>query len=600
MLTSPFFRRLFLPYLLLIGAATTFVGFFASRTVHSSYLERQTESLRENLRLVSHSLAPLLTSGQTAGIDALVRKMGAAVGNRVTIMRDDGAVIADSEADPAKMENHRHRPEFVKAVEQGEGVSSRPSGTVHTDLLYLAQPMDDLDDHPLRDPRGRRYYARLAIHLGQLHHNLRVLYAGLAAAALVAILAAGVICFYFARRSAQPISELTHFADALARGELHRRTLRDEKGEIATLATSLNTMAESLSRLVEQTSKDKAELLTILSSMSEGVIATDIRQRILIVNDAAGRLLGFDTHAAAGKSLWEVVRNDQIIKAAGEVLEGAQRKLISVGPLSMRHLDVTLCTFPPPSDAPGAPPAQGLVVVAHDITQSYQYQELRKEFVANVSHELRTPLSVIKGFVETLQDGAWQDRRKAPEYLATIHRHTDQLTNLVSDLLELSKLEGTTLTPRSAPVELGLIVRKTAELLAPAVQKKQQTLSLNLDPSLPTLQGNPDYIERAVANLIDNASKYTPEGGRIDVTTRPCGQYAVVEVSDNGIGIPAEDIPRIFERFYRVDRSRSREMGGTGLGLSIVKHVAQVHGGQIEVESTPGAGSRFRLKLPLP
>jgi two-component system phosphate regulon sensor histidine kinase PhoR len=359
-------------------------------------------------------------------------------------------------------------------------------------------------------------------------------------------------------------------------------------------------MAESLSGLVEQTNKDKAELLTILSSMSEGVIATDTRQRILIVNDAAGRLLGFDTHAAAGKALWEVVRNDQVIKAAGEVLEGAQRKLISVGPLSMRHLDVTLCTFPPPSDAPDARPAQGLVIVAHDITQSFQYQELRKEFVANVSHELRTPLSVIKGFVETLQDGAWQDQRKAPEYLATIHRHTDQLTNLVSDLLELSKLEGTTLTPRSAPAELNLIVRKTAELLAPAVQKKQQTLALHLDASLPTLKGNPDYIERAVANLIDNASKYTPEGGKIDVTTRPCGQYAVIEVSDNGIGIPAEDIPRIFERFYRVDRSRSREMGGTGLGLSIVKHVAQVHGGQIEVESTPGGGSTFRLKLPLP
>ena len=600
MLTSPFFRRLFLPYLLLIIASTVGVGSFAARTVYSSYLDRQTESLRENLRLVSHSLAPLLASGQTGVIDAQVKKMGAAIGNRVTIMREDGVVIGDSEAEPAKMENHRHRPEFVKAIDQGEGVSSRPSATIHTDLLYFAQPMEDLEDHPVRGPGGERYYARLAVHLSQLHHNLDVFYAGLAAAALVAILAAGGICFYFARRNAEPISDLTHFADALSRGELQRRTLRDEKGEIATLATSLNTMAESLSGLVEQTNKDKAELLTILSSMSEGVIATDTRQRILIVNDAAGRLLGFDTHAAAGKALWEVVRNDQVIKAAGEVLEGAQRKLISVGPLSMRHLDVTLCTFPPPSDAPGARPAQGLVIVAHDITQSFQYQELRKEFVANVSHELRTPLSVIKGFVETLQDGAWQDQRKAPEYLATIHRHTDQLTNLVSDLLELSKLEGTTLTPRSAPAELNLIVRKTAELLTPAVQKKQQTLALHLDTSLPTLKGNPDYIERAVANLIDNASKYTPEGGKIDVTTRPCGQYAVIEVSDNGIGVPAEDIPRIFERFYRVDRSRSREMGGTGLGLSIVKHVAQVHGGQIEVESTPGKGSTFRLKLPLP
>jgi two-component system phosphate regulon sensor histidine kinase PhoR len=599
MLNSPFFRRLFLPYLLLICAATTAVGFFAARTVYSSYLERQTEALRENLRLVSHSISEQLKSGAFEALDAQVKKMGAAIGNRITIMRDDGVVIADSDADPAKMENHRHRPEFVEAIEQGQGISSRASGTIHTDLFYLAQGVDDLSGKPLLDAQGRHYYARLATHLKQLHHNLNVLYGGLATAALLAILAAGGICFYFARRSAEPISDLTNFANALSRGDLERRTLRAEKGEIAILATSLNTMAESLSRLIEQTSKDKAELLTILSSMSEGVIATDARQRILVVNEAAGRLLGFDTQTAAGKELWEVVRNEQVIKAANDVLARAQRKLISVGPLSARHLDVTLCTFPPPSDAPDAQPPQGLVIVAHDITQSFQYQELRKEFVANVSHELRTPLSVIKGFVETLQDGAWTDQKKAPEYLSTIHRHTDQLTNLVSDLLELSRLEGTALAPRSAPVDLSYVIHKARELFAPAIEKKRQTLALTLDSDLPILKGNPDYIERAVANLIDNASKYSPDGGRIEVSAMDNGQYVVIEVSDNGIGIPAEDIPRIFERFYRVDRSRSREMGGTGLGLSIVKHVAQVHGGLIEVESTPGKGSTFRLKLPV-
>jgi two-component system, OmpR family, phosphate regulon sensor histidine kinase PhoR len=374
--------------------------------------------------------------------------------------------------------------------------------------------------------------------------------------------------------------------------------MRSETGEIATLSTSLNTMAESLSRLVDQTSKDKAELLTILSSMSEGVIATDKVQRILLVNDAAGRLLGFDPNQAVGRHLWQVVRNDQIIRAAGEVVFGSERKLISVGPVSARHLDVTLCTFPTGPAPAGS--AQGLVIVAHDITQSFQYQELRKEFVANVSHELRTPLTVIKGFVETLQDGAWRDERKAPEYLATIHRHTEQLGNLVSDLLELSKLESAGLaSPRRAPVELGLVIHKAHELLTPAAQRKHQTLTLDVPKTLPTIKGNADYLERAVSNLIDNATKYTPDGGTIHVTARANGQYVVVEVTDNGIGIPPDDVPRIFERFYRVDRSRSREMGGTGLGLSIVKHVAQVHGGHIEVDSTPGKGSTFRLKLPI-
>jgi signal transduction histidine kinase len=263
-----------------------------------------------------------------------------------------------------------------------------------------------------------------------------------------------------------------------------------------------------------------------------------------------------------------------------------------VGPVSARHLDVTLSTFP----AEGK--AQGLVLVAHDITQSFQYQELRKEFVANVSHELRTPLTVIKGFVETLLDGAWRDQNKSPEYLGTILRHADQLTNLVSDLLELSKLESQGLPARHTAVDLGQVVQRAYDLLLQATERKKQSMKLDVSPRLPQVRGNADYIERAVANLIDNASKYTPESGHITVRAHGNGHFAVVEVADDGIGIPKDDIPRIFERFYRVDRSRSREMGGTGLGLSIVKHVAQVHGGTIEVESTPGKGSVFRLRLP--
>jgi two-component system phosphate regulon sensor histidine kinase PhoR len=557
-------------------------------------MERQTELLRDNLRLVSDSIVPDLAAPAT--LNRRVKQMGEVIQNRITVMRADGVVIADSEADPSRMENHRLRSEFSDAIFHGEGISARPSDTIKAELLYLARPVENIAGKALHDSAGRPLYIRLAVHLKLLHHNENVLYAGLATAALLAITAAGIICFYFARRHTAPISDLTQFADALARGELSRRTFRDEEGEISTLATSLNTMAESLSRLLEQSNKDKGELLTILSSMSEGVIATDKVQRILLVNEAAGKLLGFDTAQAVGKHLWQVVRNDQIIKAASDVVSGSKQKLISVGPLFTRHLDITLCTFP--TAAPEGH-AQGLVIVAHDITQSFQYQELRKEFVANVSHELRTPLTVIKGFVETLQDGAWRDETKALEFLATIHRHTEQLTNLVGDLLELSKLESQGLSPTRAPVDLSFVLHKAQELLAPAMEKKKQALTVDIDPALPTLKGNADYIERAVANLIDNASKYTPQAGQIRLAAHANGQYVVIEVEDNGIGIPAEDIPRIFERFYRVDRSRSREMGGTGLGLSIVKHVAQVHGGQIEVESTPGKGTTFRLKLPL-
>jgi two-component system phosphate regulon sensor histidine kinase PhoR len=593
--TSPFFRRLFVPYLLLICGVIAVVGFVSARIVRISYLDRQTELLRDGTRLVSVAIAPAISApALPADFDAQIDQLGKATGLRITIMREDGVVVADSEADPAKLENHKGRPEFIQAASTGEGISDRTSGSIKTELLYLAQPVRDPAGTVVGDAQGRVYYARTAVHMDQLRQNLGALYGALAIAALACVAMGAAISYVFARRQTLPISDLTSFADALSRGDLHRRTLRPaEKGEIATLAISLNTMAESLSKLVAQTNKDKAELLTILSSMSEGVIATDTHQRVLLVNDAAAKLLGFDAAHAVGRRLFEVVRNEQILHAAGDVLSRAERRLISIGPVSTRHLDVTLCTFP----NEGA--AQGLVIVAHDITQSFQYQELRKEFVANVSHELRTPLTVIKGFVETLLDGAWLDQAKAPEYLNTILRHTNQLTNLVSDLLELSKLESQGQTARRVPIDLGAVVQRAYELLLPAAQRKNQTLDLDIAPDLRQVNGNADYIERAVANLIDNASKYTPENGHIKVRAHRNGQFAVIEVADDGIGIPKDDIPRIFERFYRVDRSRSREMGGTGLGLSIVKHVAQVHGGAVEVDSTPAKGSTFRLKLPM-
>ncbi|HYE18463.1 MAG TPA: ATP-binding protein [Tepidisphaeraceae bacterium] len=594
MLTSPLFRRLFIPYLLLICGVTAAVGVFAANSLRASYLARAEAALRQQVRLVSAQIADdLRTDAPTPALAADVGQISAATGVRVTVMRDDGVVVADSEADPATMESHAGRPEFARAAAVGEGIDSRPSATVRTPLLYLAQPVRDLAGQIVRTPSGRTHFVRLAFHLDDLARDVRLLYTGLVTFAGVAVLIAGVVCWIFARRHAAPVLDLTDFARALSRGQLARRTSRPEKGEIATLASSLNTMADSLQGLIEQTTQDKAELLTILSSMSEGVIATDTNQRVVLVNEAAGKLLGFEPPAAAGKHLFEVVRNDQILKAAGEVLANAQRKLISVGPVSARHLDVTLSTFPTEGRA------KGLVIVAHDITQSFQYQELRKEFVANVSHELRTPLTVIKGFVETLQDGAWQDARKAPEFLATIARHTQQLTNLVSDILELSKLESAGLAARRAPIDVDFVVRRAYELLVPAAQTKHQTLTIDQPDDLPTLKGNADYVERAVSNLIDNAIKYTPDGGTVHVRTYATVAHVFVEVTDNGLGIPAEDIPRIFERFYRVDRSRSRDMGGTGLGLSIVKHVAQVHGGCVDVESTPGKGSTFRLKFPV-
>ena len=355
--------------------------------------------------------------------------------------------------------------------------------------------------------------------------------------------------------------------------------------------TALHDVARTFAELMDDAGKDQAQLLTIISSMSDGLIATDHQQRLLLTNNAARELMAFRLDDWKGRQLWEVVPLEGVLKAVTEVSLTGQSKTIPIGPVNNRHLDVTVTRLP-------LRPA-GFIIVAHDVTETMRYEELRKEFVANVSHELRTPLTVIKGYVETLRDGALDDRGRAMQYLGTVEKHTEQLTSLVDDLLSLSRLDSTTAVPAPRAVHLAKVAAKVVELMAPAAERKGHKLLLQAADGLHPVVGNPEYLERAVSNLVENAMKYTPQNGLIKVEVRGEHGQAVLEVTDNGIGIAADDVPRIFERFYRAERSRSRDMGGTGLGLSIVKHIVQAHGGTVEVQSTPGEGSTFRLKFPL-
>jgi two-component system phosphate regulon sensor histidine kinase PhoR len=352
----------------------------------------------------------------------------------------------------------------------------------------------------------------------------------------------------------------------------------------------LKDVAHSFSELMDEAVSREAQLMTVISSMSDGLIATDHQQRILLTNDAAEELLTFRMKASRGRQLWEVVPIEGVLKAVTEVSLTGQHKTVSVGPVAGKHLEVTVTRLP-------LRPA-GFIIVAHDVTETMRYEELRKEFVANVSHELRTPLTVIKGYVETLADGAIDDRARAMQYLSTVAKHTEHLTNLVNDLLNLSRLDSTAAIPSPRPVHLGRVASKISELMTPAAAKKGHKLITHIADGLRPVIGNPEYLERAVANLVDNAIKYTKEDGLVKLIVRGEGDEVIVEVIDNGIGIPEEELPRIFERFYRVERSRARDMGGTGLGLSIVKHIVQAHAGTVEVESTPGSGTTFRMRLP--
>ncbi len=603
MLKSPFFRRLFLPYLLLICASVGVVGVLAGQRLRDSYLERTHQTLQDNTLLVGQLIADNLSGDDALRLNAQIKRLGQAIDCRITVVRTDGTVLADNEANPADMENHRLRPEIIDAASAGTGSSRRRSATLDQGMMYFARRID-IDGQP-------PFFLRLALPLDALDHHLYAFYAGLAAAALLAMGGAGVISYFFARRHAAPLVRLTQFADELARGRLDRRIMKSDAGEIGTLADALNSMADSLGRHITQTARNHAELLAILTSMNEGVIATDMNRRIVLVNASAGDMLGFEHPKARGRFLWEMVRDAVIINAADAVFTAmttfdpdatgtpdassteSRGTTLQIGPLDGRYMQVSLRTF-----WEGKTP-QGLVIVCHDVTQSMRYQELRKEFVANVSHELRTPLTAIKGFSETLRTGAMLDQVKGPRYLSIIEKHADQLTNLVNDLLELSRLENHSDLPRRARVDMKATAARAVQMLLPAALKKGQTLQLDAATGLPEVAGDEDYLERAVANLVENAIKYTPSGGAVSVVVKSVANQITVAVRDNGIGIPPGDLPRIFERFYRVDRSRSREMGGTGLGLSIVKHIAQAHRGSVDVASTQGQGSCFTLILPV-
>lgn len=589
MFKSLFFRRLYLTYLLVIVLIAVAVGLIGATRLRAAHTQQARQLLRSTATVILEPLRGDLQANDLASLQQNVQRIGSELGYRITVIGPDerGTVLADSEADPQTMEPHRTRPEVMMAFTVGEGWNLRRSHTLGSEQIYYARRINI---------GSQVAYVRLAIHFQDLNATLRTFYAHIAEATLACMVLAAAVAYYLARQRASAVVELTEFARALARGQLESRILRSDKGELGVLAHSLNSMADSFTRLLEEARRGRDELQAILASMSEGIIATDGQHRILLVNEAAGNLLQFSTAGSTGKLLWELVQSEQLIKACEEVIATRERRQFLFSTLPGRNLDITLC--PLRYTSVGQEPS-GLIVVIHDVTQAMRYQELRREFVANVSHELRTPLTAIKGYIETLRDGAIDDQLKRDEYLAIVERHATQLGNLVDDLLELSRLEHQSTIPRRSGVDLCALVRRVVDLLAPAIAGKQHHVELHLPQSSPPLVGNADYLERAIANLLDNAAKYTSAGGTISIVVRSDAMHAIIEVADNGIGIPADDIPRIFERFYRVDRSRSREMGGTGLGLSIVKHIVQVHGGAVSVTSTPGVGSRFCIQLPL-
>src|SRR4051794_31784453 len=516
-------------------------------------------------------------------------QLGADSGVRITLIRRDGVVLADSSVEPEhvrEMQNHRDRPEVRAAFASGRGQNVRKSATTGNTYVYVART--------LSGPGGDVMILRLAEPLEQLD----ALKTRLAAAMGLAILAAGIAILFTSlwldRRLFEPVSRLISGAQDLARGRVSRVAVPDEE-ELAALALALNRLAATSEQQLDAMSRERDNLQEILASMSEGVLVVDRDGRAQMINPAFYQL--FDLVGDfTGRPALEIIRHPGFARLIEDTLRKRQPQSSQIVlPLPERR--TLLLTSAVLSGG-----ERGAVVAARDTTELTRVADMRRDFVANVSHELKTPLAAIRGYAETLRDGALDEPPTARRFTDRILSQCRRLQELLADLLILSRLEGDATLERE-PVSLDAIARHAVELLTPAAHEKGVEIELSEEP-VPPVPGDAGNLERLLLNLLDNAIKYNRPDGRITVRVALCGKggpggEAMLEVSDTGIGIPPESIPRIFERFYRVDKGRAREEGGTGLGLAIVKHVAQAHGGQVDVESRIGRGSTFRVKLPL-
>lgn len=561
-----------------------------------SELKKYDESLTEErlfttANLLCEVLKTPIAEGKREEIKSLVPELGKKIGVRITIIARDGVVIGDSEHDPATMENHAERPEVIEAVSKGVGKSKRYSITIKKDLFYVAVP--------LKDKRGEvEAIVRTALPLGFIEKAFSSIKSKIIYIGLILTLFAFLLSLVSSRAITKPLDKIIAASEEIAKGNFNVNIpVADKRGEIGKVNQALGRMAEKLDELFKEVSLEKSQLEAVLSAMSEGVIVVGSDGKVILINRALKDMFGIKD-VSFGKPYWEVLRNSEITELVEYTLKSrkAEKKEISLFyPVEKYYLA---------SGIPLNSSESGAIVVMFDITEFKRLEKIKADFVANVSHELRTPLTAIKGYVETIEAEAYENTDERDHFLNIIKRHTDRLINIVSDLLVLSEIERKEISweeePKTVLEEINFkeIVSSSLEAIKSKIEEKSLRVSLNIKEGLPPYGGDGFLLEQMFINLIDNAAKYTPEGGAIEIGISKLDSQFIIEVSDTGIGIPKEHLPRIFERFYRVDKTRSRKLGGTGLGLSIVKHIVIMHGGKIEVQSEVGRGSRFIITLP--
>ncbi|MFC5451939.1 two-component system histidine kinase PnpS [Paenibacillus aestuarii] len=594
---TKFRAKLTLILILLIGCSMLIVGLFMAKVLEDSHIQALEDNMERELKVI------LATGDWTRnGSDSELmsyyteqaKRIKASTDSRLTYVRADGRVLGDSDQSPEQMDNHLTRPEIVTAAANGVGYTTRYSDTLKENMLYAAIPVK----------KGEQItgYIRLAMSLEQVDRSILHLWYFLISGLAILFVIAGIVSYRIAKGITRPIEKMTRVAKQITNMNYESRVPAYSNDEVGQLGQAINRMSESLQQQMARIQENERRLQGVMENMISGIMMIDREERIVLLNPAGEDILGFSAQELLGKKYNEAKQQYEFTKLIQECIETREPisdEMIFYYPAEM-ILEINLIPIAHEDEE-----WSGVLVVLHDTTAVRRLERMRSEFVANVSHELKTPIAAVKGFAETLLAGALNDKDTAVSFLQIIFDESERLNRLIGDILELSKIESKRIPMHFSPIYMPEFLEKTVSVLRKEAEKKHIELSLYVDEDI-YIEADEDRLRQILINLLSNGINYTQDGGKVKVRVEPLemngdGDYERLRiiVSDTGIGIPKKDLPRIFERFYRVDKARSRSSGGTGLGLSIVKHLVELHKGTIRVDSEVGVGTKFTIELPV-
>ncbi|MBM7624959.1 two-component system histidine kinase PnpS [Sporohalobacter salinus] len=576
-------------WLILIISVLIFSGMILNDRLEHHFINQLEHDLIKEIRLIRTLLKDRINSNQRQikEIDKLVGKYSEQIDARITIIDSDGVVLGDSQEDPTYMDNHLQRPEVQEALKSEVGKSTRYSKTLQMNMKYMALAVKT---------KGKvTGIVRLALPLTQVENSLFDIFWRLISSGLAAIIISLILGLNLTKRITDPIDRMTQVATGMAEGNLDQRLSFNFKDELGRLSRAFNNMADKLEAKINEISGEKNKIEAILRGMGDGVIAVNDVGKIILLNPAAEHLFQLQEKKTLGKYILEVTHNHKLEETIMSSLEKGKDITEEIETIYPPEKIIRVHVTPIKNDKTTE---QGAVAVLRDVTELRRLEKIRTEFVGNVSHELRTPLTSIKGYVETLLAEEKCERGIRQRFLQIIKDETDRLEQLITDLLNLSQLESKSDSFEQELVDLNQVIEDVLTTVMPKADEEKIDLKVEVPPNVTKVRGNQGQLERLYINLVDNGIKYTSNGGQVRIEVYEDETKVWTEISDTGMGIPEEDLPRIFERFYRVDKARSRKLGGTGLGLSIVKHILESHNGGIEVESEVGEGTNFIFWFP--